>query len=109
MKKVKNNIVTVFYTVLAIFGVFIFCFSYFSPAGVCLKVDAKVTSYDKKHFTLNVLPKNASKKERNKTGQKIKIIRSTLSKNLDKFLKMNVGNVVNECFEANNIKKPKKK
>ncbi len=104
VKKVKNNTYIVYLTFFVTIG--ITCFSYFSTAGVCLRMDAKVTGYDKKHFTLTTALNNSPKKTKeDKPAPKIKIIRSTLSKNLDKFLKMNVGNQVHECFEANSIKK----
>lgn len=101
MKKIKIPGRIVFYIIFVVLGAFLFCFSYFSTAGVCKRIDAKVTGYDKKHFTLNTAANDSSDKK----SQKIQIIRATLPKNLDKFLKMNVGNLVNECFTANSIKK----
>ncbi|MDE0151224.1 MAG: hypothetical protein OXK80_01840 [Bdellovibrionales bacterium] len=88
-------------TPFIIVGILMFFLPHFSKTAVCLRVDAKVIGYDEKHFTLS----SAVNKSSDKKPKQIQIIRASLSKTMDKFLKMNVGNVVNECFTANSIKK----
>ena len=97
MKIIKTSVLTPF----IIAGILTLCLPHFSETAVCLRIDSKVTGYDKKHFTLSTAANESSDKK----SQKIQIIRTALPKNLDKFLKMNVGNQVQECFTANSIKK----